>query len=845
MKKLNDSVDLMPFDFIGDKHVITAYGDIVFACEIEMIESYTMADSISSDNETSEVNLFYHEYKAALTKLEEGTIVQKIVKIYTLPHNRNPSEGSQTKRWNEDMFINRDVMFEKTYLLIAIPFRDYKKGGKLGGLFSRVERFKGLEYIETYIAKYDSFQNSLEGVCKNVTQLSGDQILELYVDCWNVGKKGEVLQPLKVNQDGLMLGNEFVAVLSSSKMPGSFDGFTKMNRSLTETSKINKKKKTNKTSFRGDVSLPTSYLFPLGIGLPIDHFLIETIKVESSDEVDTRLSKEAQGLNFLIGLRYQDAINKKRDIEEIKLQKSEFSFKYASWGCTVILKSPDKSELSHLVNLVTDKAIKELGMVLAIQNAKSFKTFYSALPACARINENLRLTFLEVCSYMTHLESFKKGNSSGVVLVDLFGKPFVFDFWDESNKYVEARNGVIFAPTGQGKSFMVNHFLDQSYWAGDLIFLIDVGGSYKRITALNNGTYIDSKNIENLKFNPFLDCYSKNGEYYPELDSRGVKDPMYLDFITSLIVSCYNPLADKNSKGAKVVLEKSVLQYFDKANTETMIIGFDSYYTFLQNHFFPENKEFEKFLNFSEFLLIMEKFRLAGSHGFLLNSETTFDLNKRWITFDLVGVANNKELQAPTLLMVMNLFEKMTAIHYGNRLRMFIEEAVDFLQGGVFSDYIGGLYRKIRKYGGQVFIVTQSIEFLDKLDPLVSSSIMTNSEIKIILNHEKVSYLYPRLIKDLSLSKSEAELIQNQTALSDSKYRIGFMKFGSMKGFLFRHEVSAETFAMYQTNASEIKMIDELIEQSGNVVSAVQTYVENKQALGVEVLELIENDEEE
>lgn len=839
MKKRNEATDLMPFDYLGDNHAITAYGDVVFGCELEMIESFTMADSNESelDAASSEVNVFYHDYKTALSKLEEGTIIQKIVKVYSLPHKRNDSGGSKTRRWNEDMFIKRDVMFEKTYLLILMPFRQYKKGGKLGGIFSRVERFKGVEYIEEFISKYESFQTSLETVCQNIRQLNSNEIVDLYVDCWNLGEGNELLQPLEVVDSGLVVGNKNVAVLTSSKLPGSFDGFTKMNRSLTETNKLNKKSKNNLTNYRSDVLLPTSYLFPLGIGLPIDHLLIETIKIEFSDEVDTRLSKESSSLNFLIGLRFQDAINKKNDINEIKLQKSEFNFKYASWGCTLILKHTDKSELANMVNLVTDKASKELGMVLAVHNSKAFKSFYAALPGCARINENLRLTFLEVCSYMTHIESFKRANSSGIVLVDLFGRPFVFDFWDEFNKYVEARNGVIYAPTGQGKSFLVNHLLDQSFWGGDFIFLIDVGGSYKRITALNNGTYIDSKNLENLRFNPFLDCYNKGGIYYPELDERGNKDSMYVDFIATLIVSCYDPTGELNSRGALDVLKRSVNQYFAKVNKESISVGFDSYYEFLKLNFFEENKEYSTHLNFNEFLLVMEKYKSNGAYGFLLNSDTTFDLTNRWITFDLVGVADKKELQGPTLLIVMNLFEKMKNIHYGNRVRMFIEEAVDFLQGGVFSDYIGGLYRKIRKYGGQVFIVTQSIEFLDKLDPLVSASIQTNSEIKIILNHAKVSFLYPRLIKDLSLSRSEAELIKNQTTLEDSKYRIGFMKFGSMKGFLFRHEVSPETFAMYQTNASEIKKIDDLIERTGNVVSAVETYIEdnNKDSVTHEV----------
>lgn len=827
MKKIKEAVDLMPFDYVGENYVVTAYGDVAFACEIEMIEAYSITDASDSDTDTesSDVNVFYHNYKLALSKLEEGAIVQKITKIYSLPYERNDSGGCKTKRWNEDMFTKREVMFEKTYLLCLLPFRKYKKGGNIGGLLSRVERFKGIEYIDEYISTYESFQGSLKEDSQSLRQLTGNEIVDLFIETWNIGEGNELLQPLNVEESGITIGNKHVAVLASSKMPATLSGFTKMNRSITESKKVD-----NKTNYRNDAQLPTSYLFPLGIGLPIDHYLVETVRLEYKDDVETKLSKESQNLNFLVGLKMPDALKKRDTIAGFVDQKSESGYKYASWGVTILLKHEDKKELTNMVNMVVDKATKELGMVLAVHNLKAFKTFYAALPTCTRISENLRLTFLEVCAYMTHIESFKKGNSQGIVLVDLFGRPFVFDFWDPKNKFVEARNGVIYAPTGQGKSFLVNHLLDQSFHNGDVIFLIDVGGSYKRITALNNGTYIDSKDLENLRFNPLLDCYKKDGIYYPELDEKGVKDPMYVDFIATLIVSCYDPLGQLNTVGALDVLKRSVIQFFTYINKEHKTINFDSYYDFLRDVFFIQNPDFNKQVDYSQFLLVMEKYKSSGSYGFLLNNDTTFDLNNKWITFDLVGIADKKEIQAPTLLIVMNLFEKMRSIHYGNRVRMFIEEAVDFLQGGIFSDYIGGLYRKIRKYGGQVFIVTQSIEFLDKLDPLVSASIQTNSEIKIVLNHAKVSYLFERLGKDLSLSKSEIELLKNQTPLEDSKYRIGFMKFGSMKGFLFRHEVSPETFALYQTNADEIKKIDALIESMGNVVSAVETYVEEKES---------------
>jgi type IV secretory pathway VirB4 component len=222
---------------------------------------------------------------------------------------------------------------------------------------------------------------------------------------------------------------------------------------------------------------------------------------------------------------------------------------------------------------------------------------------------------------------------------------------------------------------------------------------------------------------------------------------------------------------------------------------------------------------------MLESFYEGGEYDFLLNAERTLDIDSRWICFDLSGVLKNKRLTAPVLLMVIQLFENGMQRWYGNRCRIFLEEAIDFLQGGFFADYISGLYRKIRKMGGQVMIVTQSISFLDKLDPLAKASILSNTFIRILLDHSNSTMDYPALERDLSLSKSEMELLKNQRPMEGAPYRLGFMKFGNMAGFVFRVEVSKKTYALYQTNASEIKIIDDLIKSYG-VDNGVQNYIE-------------------
>lgn len=826
-KNTENAADLVPIDYIGEDYFISSYGYCVFGLKLDMKEAFTMADI---DKEDSEVKNFYHGYKNALLKLEEGVIITKYLDVYTLKYRPDPSKTpleNKTRIWNDNKFRGREVVFSDNYILVSIPYKRMKNKN-IGPLLSRISKFEGIQNIESYRNAFESFLFNMSNLCDNVQQLTGNEMLELYTKVWNLGATKSTLDPIQIEPTNLVVGNKYCSVLTSTKLPTYFEAFSaKQNRGVVASKDVG-----NKTEYKADVSLPNSFLFPIGIGFPVNHILVETIKIEDSDIIETKLGKEKSELNFLIGLNDNSAIKKARVIDEFRKDKSEYGYKYASWGLNCILYSENKDKLQEYVNTVNNKGTKELGLSLVSHNSNLFRTFYASLPGASSTNEYMRLSYLEVVSYMTHIESFKKGNSDGVILVDMFGKPYVFDFWDENNDWLQARNGVLFAPTGEGKSFLINHLLDQSYWNGDAVFLIDVGASYKRITEINGGIYIDSKNPENLKFNPFLDCYqSDDGLYHPNIDQYGEKDTMFIDFISTVLVACFGGMSE-SQKGSTDIIKKSIVAYYKyvneniKANKEVKVC-FDSYYIFLQDVFFLNNPSYTEFINKNEFLLVMDKFKSEGEYGYLLNNETTFNLNARWVTFDLVGIEGNEDLSSPTLLIVMNMFEKMKKLHYGKRVRMFIDEAVDFLQGGIFSDYIGGLYRKIRKHGGQVFIITQSIEFLDNLDPLVKASILGNSKIKIILNHGSESNLLNKMQQDLDLSDSEVELLKNQQA-EDKSYRIGFMKFGSMKGFLFRHEVSDETYAIYQTNAKEIKMIDELIANRGSIDSAVHTFVENK-----------------
>lgn len=821
-----EAIDFIPYDEIGADYVVSALGDVSFAFECRTVEAYTMANVVNEGENIDPVDsvMFYHNWKLALNKLPDGTVVQKYNFIYTIPYEEDLDSDSITKKWNEKHYSKRDIVLDKVYIVVSFKTAKSNKNPIRKSLINRVNSMNAsVQLINDAREKFIEFHKMLKDSFEYINVINGEGILDLFIDLWNQEyNSNKNLKDLSVKQTGIAVGEEYVTILSSRSKSDVVYAFTSSNRGVVPTEEIG-----NNTHYYKDGNLPVSYLFPIGIGMPVNHILVETIELCDKEVVESELTKEFKGLNPLAGMKNLDALNKRKQINEMKELRSDNQYRYAKWGVTVFVSGITEEISKTNAKIIRDTALRSLGMNMSIENFGAWRSFYYSMPGMGKLLENLRLDYLETLSYLTHVETFKKGNSNGIILVDQFGKPFKQDFW--KNKHLTAVNGLVFGPTGQGKSVAVNHMLDQCYWNGDVIFILDVGGSYRRVTKLNNGLYIDSDNISNLKFNPFLECFSKNDKYYPDLDSAGEKDPIYLDYIVSLILSCWYLDEPSIAKEVPMVLKGLVKEYFLSYNNGTIKkLNFDSFYSFIVNFDFDDKEV--KYFDKSSFKLMLREYLSEGQYGFLLNAEFPLDANNRWVAFDLKGVNNSIELAAPVTIMIMQMFQRKLVENKGSRIRFWIDEAIDFLKSEGMADYIGSAYRKIRKEGGQIVIITQSIDYLDVLPEITKSSILSNTDIKILLNHKGKEAYFDKIQRDLGLTSDEMELLNNQTPYDGDKYRLVFIKYGTQKGYLARIEISKETFSLYQTNAEDVKLIDELIERyGGNVEMAASEFVELKE----------------
>jgi len=841
----------LPISELSSDFWITSYDTITFGYQFEMPEVYTLG--------ILEASSFYEGFTNALKKLGNNVIVQKYSLFYTSKWESQYKGDSITRKWNDRKFDNRPIMDVDQFIFVSFYFgkqnlasnKNIYSGKKLKKIVDRSYSSLTQDRIFEYRKQLAPFEISMGlteyegqssgGLCpvfKRMDQENMLHFLERYLSM-DLRKEGTYDYVQYDFRDGFRVGSRNVSILSMRDMPSSFNPFTTANGVVADSKKYG-----TGEFYTNDMKMSTSFLFPLGIGLPCAHILAETYILINTERIEAILEQELSEIRFLTGLGRMDAIDKRDVVNQFIADTPRLEYSCCKYGFAVLLPH-EKSKKVELTTSVIDIA-STMGVKLYDETRGNLKAFMFNLPGAGHALADLKLGWLEAYVRATTLESYKNGNREGIQFVDLFGKPFLFDFWDEKTKYLEARNGMLFAPTGGGKSFLTNHLLDSCFDQGDYIYIIDVGGSYIRTTELNKGLYFDSKILTSFSFNPFdmctkkLEVVTQSGEkvwqYYPTKNSKNEDDPFFVDFLAMLVISIWYRSSgttglNKASTETKELLKDSIKLYYLAVNKgKIREINFDSYYHFVLSDFINElkNEDSEDMFSMKSFKLMCRPFIKSGDYGFLLNAEKHISLDNRWACFDLVGLANSEDLKTPVMLILMNLVQSKLETLNGKRMRFFIDEAVDMLENPVFGDFLGGLYRKIRKMGGQVFIITQSIRYLDNLEPMISSSIFSNSHIKILLDHSADKEIIPTLQEKLSLTDAETALLYQMRVEKTRPYRIVFMKFGNLPGFLFRHEVSLETFAAYQTNPKEISQINEIKNRTGSIIPAIETFVENQ-----------------
>ena len=387
------------------------------------------------------------------------------------------------------------------------------------------------------------------------------------------------------------------------------------------------------------------------------------------------------------------------------------------------------------------------------------------------------------------------------------------DVWDENKKRIKARNFAIFAPTGEGKSFLANNILRQYYESGVRLVIIDLGGSYSKFAKLypEDHLILRYEQGKNLGINPFFISNAKD------------LDPQHLEDLTTFLLELFG--AGEAVEKAREVAVKKILKYYYQEVEQGY--SMETFYDFIhteQQTLLSELQIHRDYFNVENFLHIMSEYVKGGLYSFLfeISEDQSFRLEeKRLIVFELDEIRDNKEILSVMLKLIKSAIQRTIWQNRSEKGIILFDEFAKQLKFANVLESVEFYYQAIRKQNGAIGIILQSINQLP--ENATSASILENTQVIYSLHNEKG---YGQLQKRLNLSAhdlNQLKSIRNKLS-GEQKYTEMFIKIGRESN-IFRLEVPPEVYAAYLTDGEENSRLMQLYEKTGSMEKAIQLFI--------------------
>ncbi|QQR81246.1 MAG: ATP-binding protein [Deltaproteobacteria bacterium] len=411
---------------------------------------------------------------------------------------------------------------------------------------------------------------------------------------------------------------------------------------------------------------------------------------------------------------------------ETKVFQLSFSIHY--WG-------RNRQELQN-VEARLRQEIHQMGEAKELREEFSYpEIFVATLPGVAHENYRVLNTITPQTLSLLPIYQNSRGSARPVALFknrtdELVGV-------DPFNPKLSAFNAIIFGPTGRGKSFLAQYLLLQYLRINPHVFIVDIGGSYRRFTSLVGGEYIELKQDQNISLNPFL-------------PRSGVPEPELIGFLAGIVERMVKNEGESHlDKVAQHLIRECIQSLYAQSKHPLNLEGL---------RFLMIEKSKSTLDSDDETILKTLSKRLAlwteGEGRNLFIGERSISLSSPVITIDLAGLSSNKELQGITIQILTGLIWNQVKNIPGPKLILF-DEVWQHLKDPTASRLIDQLYRTARKHYASVVSISQQLE--DFLSEEVKTSIVANSATRFILRTDRE---LTQLKNVFQLNDAELQLIQ-------------------------------------------------------------------------------------
>jgi conjugation system TraG family ATPase len=800
MDKINFSSS-HPIIDIQDNIIFANNGNVILCYECILPEIYSLSEKDYED--------IHGTWFQSLKSLPIGTVVHKQdVYLKTAYTSEELPYSSFLERATHDHFKGREYIDHRSYLFFILTKNKALNNSKYINPFRKISKNvlrESDESIKTFIGSVSdavSYTNNIRKVF--IRTLKSEGIIGLtnnFFNGFNVGCDTDIVLDNKYLNIG---ENYFDALVINSELCFG---------ESVQTSKTNEKFTSD------DFVFHQGFIDGLGLTLNESHIVNQIFYLDDKHKWRKILDKKVEELKKSSNFGSQNKVLLGK-IEDIlgKINADDNS-RIIRGHLNIIYWDRDPQKLERITSrLKTD--FKEIDILPYYPRGEERRNYILNSYCCFSSNfsnEDLYVTDLKHALCLTINNTNYKSDPTGIIFNDReHNIPVLKDVWDEKKKRIKARNFAIFAPTGEGKSFLANNILRQYFENGVRLVIIDLGGSYTKFARLYPGQYtiLRYESGKSLGINPFY-IYERKDLTPERLEDLSV-------FLFELFASEF-----KITKAQSVSIKKILRYYYDNTSVNHSL---ESFYQFIEKNrqdLLDSLKIHPDYFNLTGFLHVLSEYVGDGLYSFLFETseDQTYKIeDKRLIVFELDEVKDNKEILSVMLKLIKSAIQRTIWKNRAEKGIILFDEFAKQLKFENVLESVEFYYQAIRKHNGAIGIILQSINQLPN-NP-TSASILENTQVIYSLRNEKG---YKELVSRLNLSThdlNQLKSIRNNLS-GPRKYTEIFIKIGQESN-VFRLEVPPAVYAAYLTDGSENETIMSIYNRTGNMEEAIKEFLKTK-----------------
>ncbi|MDC6390532.1 TraG family conjugative transposon ATPase [Maribacter sp. PR1] len=799
MQKINLNT-YHPILDIQNHTVFATNGNVVLCYRTELPEVYSLSESDFDELH----GLWFQAFKS----LPTGTVVHKQDIYQKLGYDAKVlTHTTFLEKATHDHFKGREYLDHQSYLFFILPLDKTLNASKYINPFKKTE--KGLHRkLDMQVAGFMTSVNDAVSYLNHsrkiqLTPLTPNTIIgltEVYFNGFNKGFDTDIL----LGKKHIEIGDHFFDAITVNN-EGCFGGPVQSG-------------KTNEKFTSDDFTFHQGFIDGLGLNLDENHIVNHILYLDDKHIWRKRLDKKIEELAKSSNFGTQNKVVLKKIQHIVDQINQDDSARIIRGHLNIIFWHTELEPLKRIATRINAE-FKELDIVPYYPKGEERKHYFLNSCPCHAThfsNEDLYVTDLKhaLCLYINNTNY--KSDAQGIIFNDRqYNIPVIKDVWDAQKKRIKARNFAIFAPTGEGKSFLANNILRQYFEQQVRLVIIDLGGSYAKFAKLYPDTHIVLRYEQgkNLGINPFY--ISGEGDLTPER-------------LEDLTVFLLELLAETvTTKARQVAMKKVLLYYYGHVREGHSLV---SLYRFIDSHkdtLIQELQIREAHFSVYDFLHILSEYVDGGLYSFLfhVDEDQTYKIeDKRLIVFELDEVKDNKEILSVMLKLIKSAIQRTIWRNRSERGIILFDEFAKQLKFPNVLESVEFYYQAIRKQNGAIGIVLQSINQLPENS--TSVSILENTQVIYSLRNEKG---YDELQKRLNLSSHDLNQLKSirNNLIGERKYTEIFIKIGKESN-IFRLEVPPEVYAAYLTDGTENEVIMALYNEYDSMEQAIRTFINPK-----------------